>query len=56
MKLLYLGSKKKNNSGKELNKIEVIIAERKCKLNSLEIKAQNVQRKLNNMKQVQMEC
>ena len=56
MKLLYLGSKKKNNSGKELNKIEVIIAERKCKMNSLDIKSQNVKSKLNNMKQVQMEC
>ena len=56
MKLLHLGSKKKNNSGKELNKIEVIIAERKCKMKGLEIKSQNIKRKLNNMKQVQMEC
>ena len=39
MKLLCLGSKKKKNSGKELNKIEAIIAERKCKMNSFEIKS-----------------
>ena len=56
MKLLYLRSKKKKNPGKELNKIEAIIAERKCKMNSLEIKSQNVKRELNNMKQAQMEC
>ena len=55
MKLLYLGSKKRKNSGKELNKIEAIIAERKCKMNSFEIKSQNVKRELNNMKQAQME-
>ena len=56
MKLLYLSSKKRKNSGKELSKIEVIIPERKYKMNSLDIKSQNVKRKLNNTKQVQMEC
>ena len=29
MKVLYLGSNEKKNSGKEVNKIEAILAERK---------------------------
>ena len=52
MKVLYSGSNEKKTSGKELNKSEAILAERKQKMNSLKI---NVKRKLNNMMQVQME-
>ena len=38
MKVLYLRSNEKKNSGKELNKIEARFAERKQKKNSLKIK------------------
>ena len=37
MKVLYLGSHEKKNSGKELNKIEAKLAERKQETNSLKI-------------------
>ena len=58
MKVLYLGSNEKKNSGKDLNKIEARFAEGKQKMNSLKIKLQkcyNCKRKLNNMEQVEME-
>ena len=38
MKVLYLGSNEKKNSGKEVNKIEAILAERKQKMNQFENK------------------
>ena len=38
MNVLYLGSNEKKNSGKELNKTEVRLAERKQEINSLKIK------------------
>ena len=37
MKVLYLGSNEKKDSGKELNKTEAILAERKQEVNSLKI-------------------
>ena len=40
MKVLYLGSNKKKNSRKDLNKIEAWFAEEKKKMNSLKIKRQ----------------
>ena len=57
MKVLYLGSNEKKNSGKDLSKIKSRFAEGKWKMNSLKIKAQkclNLKRKLTNMEQVQM--
>ena len=38
MKVLYLESNEKKNSGKELKKIEARLAERKQEINSLKIK------------------
>ena len=38
MKVLYLVSNEKKNSGKELNKIEARLAQRKQEMNSLKIK------------------
>ena len=38
MKLFYLGSSEKKNSGKNLNKIETRFAEGKYKMNSLKVK------------------
>ena len=58
MKVLYLGSNEKKNSGRDLSKIKSRFAEGKRKMNSLKIKAQkclNLKRKLINMEQVQME-
>ena len=52
MKVLYLESNKKKNSGKDLSKIEARFAEGKQKMNSLKIKLQkcyNVKGKLYNM-------
>ena len=49
MKVLYLGSNEKKNSGKDLNNIEASFTEGKSKKNSL-----NVKGKLNNIGQVQM--
>ena len=40
MKVPYLGSNGKKNSGKDLNKIEARFVERKEKMNSLKIKLQ----------------
>ena len=40
MKVLYLGSNEKKNSGKDLRKIKSRFAEGKWKMNSLKIKAQ----------------
>ena len=40
MKVLYLGSNEKKNSGKDLNKIGAKFAEGKQKINSLKIKLQ----------------
>ena len=55
MKVFCFGSNEQKNSGKELNKIEVIFSERKQKISSFKIKCQKVKRKLNSMVQVQME-
>ena len=38
MKVLYLGSNEKRNSGKELKKIEARFAERKWEMNNMKIK------------------
>ena len=40
MKVFYLGSNEKKNSGKDLKKIEASFAEMKYKINSLKIKLQ----------------
>ena len=40
MKVLYLGSNEKKNSGKDLNKIETSFAQGKQKMNGLKIKLQ----------------
>ena len=40
MKVLYLGSTKKKNSGKDLNKIEARFAEENQKMDSLKIKVE----------------
>ena len=50
-----LGSNEKKNSGTELNKIEARLAERMQQMNSLKIKCKNFERKLNNMKPVQVQ-
>ena len=55
MKVLYSGSDEKKNSGKEMNKIEARLAERKQEMNILKINFQNVKMELNDMQQVQME-
>ena len=55
MKICYLGSNEKKNSGKKLNKIEERFAEKKQKMKSLKAKCKNVKRKLNNLEQVQRE-
>ena len=54
MKVLYLGSNQKNNSGKELQKIEIYWKEVESELFEKKKKCQNVKRKLNNMEQIQM--
>ena len=40
MKVLYLESNERKNSGKDLHKTEVRFAEKKWKMNSLKIKPQ----------------
>ena len=58
MKVLYLESNKKKNSGKDLSKIEARFAEGKQKMNSLKIKLQkcyNFKGKRYNMEEVEME-
>ena len=52
MKVLYLGSNEKKNSGKELEKIEICWKEVE---NELKKKGENIKRKLNNMEEIQME-